>query len=180
MAPLESTAGSIVPNQAIGSPQSSFQFGSRLSSTSPSPSPLPSLMSDCHSSFSSSQLEMSHLPSRVAIKTEPQSHPYSLYYEPPEEHHVELKTYARLTSRKEIKQEPVDTGVPTPNVKAKMNSFLLETSPPVEHEVFSDSSESFHDPNIGGVAVAPAHGSVSFFEIHKTWCEIYACQLFLI
>jgi len=156
-----SPAGSLkspLPNLA-SSPQPSFQFGSRLSATSPSPSALPL---EIHSPFTSHESGKNFSLACANVKTEPRYDPYAYFSEPSEEHRVPLKSYACPSSRhamNEVKQEPVETGFTARFDQAKTQSMI--SSPVQQREVFSDAEENFHDPDIGGVAVAPAHGSVS-------------------
>ena len=124
--------------------------------------------------------------SPVAVKSEPDSFDF---VEDHVGRSVQLKTYANLSSMSKVKQEPVsafDSPFSRPYTersppamshveRSPLLSPYIANSPAARsytevlsspalvsgRETFTCSEESFEDSNIGGVAIAPSHGSVS-------------------
>lgn len=148
----------LTPRQAPSPMQQAFQFGRRLSTTSPyhptgSPqvgSALPhvgSALSHVGSVYPAPQ----SLP-RNNVKSEPQAD------EPYPDHKISLKSYAANSSA-------------LPVIGGLNRSVQVKSESQTQSTFFSDARESFGDAEAGGVAIAPTHGSVRLVCFSNPQCK---------
>nr|CAB3262691.1 uncharacterized protein LOC100181878 [Phallusia mammillata] len=145
----------LTPRQQAPSPmQASFQFGRRLSTTSPSLPPNSPHVGALPHMGSGQNFPPMTQPVHM-VKSEPYTD--ELNYPG---HKINLKSYAANSSM-------------SPNTASLHSNVQVKTEDPKpQTRFFSDATESFGDEEVGGVAIAPMHGSVLIEcakrELHAT------------